>query len=176
MKLNKFDQGSNHMTSNQSTLAAAAREFFRILAVCLPVLMLLTSAQAQHSEPSDGAKGMPGAQGTIEFKPTDWKGNVTTYWKDSDGINPGVAGCHIGVTKAGKRNGRSFGEACQSDRILIESNPGKDEIHPHTNDLGHPDTFDCNAWCIGAKKTQGGVCKAVSGPRPCATSARCECK
>ena len=88
---------------------------------------------------------MPGAQGTIEFKPTDWMGNVTTYWKDTDGIDPGVAGCHIGVTQAGQPNGRSFGEACQSEQILIESNPGKDEIHPHTNDLGHPDTFDCNA-------------------------------
>jgi hypothetical protein len=164
------------MMSNRSTLAAVTRGFFRILAVCIPVLMLLASAQAQHLEPSAGAKGMPGAQGTIEFKPTDWKGNVKTYWKDSDGIRPGVAGCHIGVTRAGKRNGRFFGEACQSDQILIESNPGKGKIHPHTGDLGHPDTFDCNAWCIGAKKTQGGVCKAVSGPSPCATSARCECK
>jgi hypothetical protein len=51
-----------------------------------------------------------------------------------------------------------------------------DKIHPHTNDLGHPDTFDCNARCIGAKRTQGGVCTAVSGPPPCATSAMCECR
>ena len=88
MRQNKLD-GNNHMTSNQSALAAATRGFFRILAVCIPVLMLLTSAQGQHSEPSAGAKGMPGAQGTIEYKPTDWKGNVTTYWKDTDGIDPG---------------------------------------------------------------------------------------
>ena len=176
MKLNNLDEGNNHMTSNHCTLAATTRGFFRILAVCIPVLMLLTSAQGQHSEPSPGAKGMPGVQGTIEFKPTDWKGNVTTYWKDSDGIDPGVAGCHIGVAQAGRPNGRFFGEACQSDLILIESNPGKNKIHPHTNDLGHPDTFDCKAWCIGAKRTQGGVCRAVSGPPPCATSARCECR
>jgi hypothetical protein len=43
------------------------------------------------------------------------------------------------------------------------------------NDLGHPDTFDCKAWCVGAKHATGGVCKAASGPAPCAASARCEC-
>jgi hypothetical protein len=164
------------MKSNRSTLTAAAMTLFRIVAVCIPALVLLTSARAQHAEPSAGAKGMPGAQGTIEFKPTDWKGNVTTYWKDTDGVDPGVAGCHIGVTRKGQPNGRFFGEACQSDRILIESNPGKNKVHSHTNDLGHPDTFDCNTWCTGAKRAQGGVCRAVSGPPPCAASARCECR
>ena len=63
---------------------------------------------------------MPVALVTIEFKPTDWAGNVTTYWTDTDGIDPGVAGCHIGVSESGKPNGRSFGEACKSDLILIE--------------------------------------------------------
>src|SRR3954447_11148808 len=110
MKLNKLDEGNNHMKSNRSTLTAATRGFFRILAVCIPLLMLLTSAQAQHSEPSSGAKGMPGAQGTIEFKPTDWKGNVTTYWKDTDGVDPGVAGGPLGGVEGGKANRRFFGE------------------------------------------------------------------
>ena len=168
-------EGDDQMTSNRSTLAAATKGFFRILVVCIPVLMFLSVAQCQHEEPSAGAKGMPGALGTMEYKPTDWKGNVTTYWKDTDGVDPGVAGCHIGVTQDGKPNGRFFGEACQNDRTLIESNPGAGVIHPHTNDLGHPDRFDCNAWCIGAKKAKGGVCKAVSGPAPCTASARCEC-
>jgi hypothetical protein len=145
------------MTSNRSTLAAAAKGFFRILVVCIPVLMFLSVAQGQHhEEPSADAKGMPGALGTMEYKPTDWKGNVTTYWKDTDGVDPGVAGCHIGVTQDGKPNGRFFGEACQNAGTLIESNPGAGVIHPHTNDLGHPD-------------------KAVSGPAPCTASARCEC-
>jgi len=158
------------------TFAAATKEFIlRILVVCIPVLMLLNVAQGQHEKPSADAKGMPGALGTMEYKPSDWKDNVTTYWKDTDGVDPGVAGCHIGVTKDGKPNGRFFGEACESDRILIESNPGAGVIHPHKNDLGHPDRFDCNAWCIGAKKTKGGVCKAASAPAPCTTSARCEC-
>src|SRR4026209_2094104 len=140
------------MKSNQSTLAAAVARLFRILAVCIPVLMFSNAATTAQHEPSKDAKGMPGAKGTIEYKPTDWKGKVNTYWTDTDGVDPGVAGCHIGVTQDGKPNGRFFGEACQSAQILIESNPGAGVIHVHTNDLGHPDTFDCKAWCVGAKK------------------------
>ena len=162
------------MKSNQAILAAATAGLFRILAVCIPVLMFSNAATAQHA-PSEGAKGIPGAKGTIEYKPTDWKGNVTTFWTDTDGVNPGVAGCHIGVTQDGKPNGRFFGEACQNAQILIESNPGAGVIHSHTNDLGHPDTFECNAWCVGAKQAKGGTCKPVSGPFPCTASARCEC-
>lgn len=155
-------------------VCAAGIGFLRILAVCIPMLLMFSAAQAQH-EPSDGARGMPGALGTFAYKPPDWKGNVTTYWKDTDGVDPGVAGCHIGVNQNGTPNGRSFGEACQSARILVESNPGANVIHPHANDTGHPDRFDCNAWCIGARQAKGGVCKAVSGPPPCAKSARCVC-
>lgn len=58
---------------------------------------------------SDGAKGMPGALGTFAFKPKDWADGQTTWWKDSDGIDPGVAGCHIGTDKDGNANGRMFG-------------------------------------------------------------------
>ena len=155
-------------------MAATAARLFRILAVCVPVLMFTNAPAAEH-EPSKAAKGMPGAKGTIEYKPTDWAGNVTTYWKDSDGVNPGVAGCHVGVTQDGKPNGRFFGEACQSAAILIESNPGAGVVHSHANDLGHPDTFDCKAWCVGVKKAKGGVCKTASAPSPCTASARCEC-
>ena len=172
------------MTSNFYTPAVVPKGL-RIVVVCLSVLMLLGVAPGKHDEPSVGAKGMPGALGTMEYKPTDWKGNVTTYWKDTDGVDPGVAGCHIGVTQDGKPNGRFFGEACLDDRTLIESNPGAGVIHPHANDLGHPDRFDCNVWCIGAKKATGGACKTVTaspqlknGPpsiSPCSTSARCEC-
>lgn len=152
------------------------KRFLRIVVVCIPMLMFSNVARGEHSEqPSSGAKGKPGALGTIEFKPTDWAGDVTTYWKDSDGVDPGTAGCHVGVTKSGKPNGRTFGEACQSDQILIESNPGAGAIHPHAHDLGHPDTFDCKAWCVGARHATTGVCKAVTGPAPCAASARCEC-
>jgi hypothetical protein len=97
------------MTSNRLSLIDGGKRLFWMLAVCIPLLMLAGVAQAQHSEPSAGAKGMPGALGTMEYKPTDWKGNITTYWKDTDGVDPGVAGCHIGVTENGHRRGARRG-------------------------------------------------------------------
>jgi len=36
--------------------------------------------------PSAGAKGVSGATGTIEFKPTDHIEGATTWWVDSDGV------------------------------------------------------------------------------------------
>ena len=151
------------------------------LAGCLLLLATLAYASddhaqtGAHSSPSAGAKGMPGALGTFVFKPKDWKGEGhTSYWKDSDGVQPGVEGCHIGTDSAGKPNGRVFGEACLSKTVLVESNPEADKLHPHKDDIGHPDKFDCVAWCKG-QKHQGGSCKAVSGPAPCASSAKCVC-
>ncbi len=123
--------------------------------------------------PSSGAEGMAGAMGTIEYKPTDWKEGEKTFWKDSDGIAPGVAGCHVGADENGVENGRMFGEACLDNGLLVESNPGVEELHSHDNDLGHPDTFDCNAWCVGQGKTAG-VCEVSDSP-PCAQSAICAC-
>jgi hypothetical protein len=136
-------------------------------------LLAAGPALAGSDEPSGGAEGMPGAKGTIEFKPQDWQSGSTTWWKDSDGIDPGVAGCHIGTDSEGKPNGRMFGEACLDDTRLVESNPGTDELHSHSNDLGHPDTFDCNAWCVG-KGAPAGSCEAAPAP-PCEKSARCVC-
>ena len=76
------------MKSNQSTMAAVAIGFFRLLAFCMSMMMLLNTASASDP-PSAGARKMPGAKGTIEYKPDGWKGTgVTTYWKDTDGINP----------------------------------------------------------------------------------------
>ncbi len=125
------------------------------------------------AKPSGGAEGMPGATGTIEFKPTDWKEGETTWWKDTDGVDPGVAGCHIGTDEKGEPNGRMFGEACLPNGLLVESNPGKDELHSHANDVGGPDTFDCKAWCEGQGKS-GGSCVAAPAP-PCESSAICSC-
>ena len=71
---------------------------------------------------------MAGSQGTIEFKPTDWKEGQATCWKDSDGIAPGEAGCHIGTDSQGTPNGRNFGEACLPNGYLVESNPGEIEL------------------------------------------------
>ena len=40
------------------------------------VLAVLAHAAHHEGEPSSGAKGMPGAKGTFEFKPADWMEGV----------------------------------------------------------------------------------------------------
>ena len=137
------------------------------------VLVFSASLSAESSHPSSGAVGMAGAEGTIEFKPVDHVGDETTWWKDTDGIAPDVAGCHVGTDEHGDPNGRMFGEACLSDVLLVESNPGKDELHSHKHDTGHPDTFNCSTWCQSHGSATG-MCVAASAP-PCESSAVCEC-
>lgn len=136
-------------------------------------LFLHACAHQPCPPPSEGARHMPGARGTIEFKPTDWTGQMS-WWKDSDGIDPDVAGCHLGTDDKGAPNGRKFGEACLESGLLVESNPGKDELHAHKNDLGHPDTFDCVGWCR-ARGKETGVCARTPAP-PCDSSAMCVCE
>ncbi len=128
---------------------------------------------AEEGPPSKGATGMAGAKGTFAFKPDDWRDGVTTWWKDSDGVDPGAPGCHIGTDADGKPNGRTFGEACLSETVLVESNPGVEVLHSHKDDTGHPDTFDCKAWCVG-RGAASGRCEKAPAP-PCAESARCVC-
>ena len=149
------DEQNPRINANQSTLTIATRKFLQAVAVCIPLTMFLNAATAQHEppagatdqhEPSDGAKGMPGAKGTIEFKPSDSKRDVPTYWKGTDAINPECQGAISVSPRTANPTGVFFGEACENERILIESNPGVDVIHPHTNDLEYPDRFDCNAW------------------------------
>jgi hypothetical protein len=137
-------------------------------------LLASTSLVFASGEPSPGAQGLPGATGTFEFKPADWKEGTTSWWKDSDGVDPGMAGCHIGTDDKGAPNGRMFGEACLPDGKLVESNPSTAELHPHRNDVGHPDAFDCNAWCVG-KGSAKGMCVAAAAP-PCEQSAKCACE
>jgi len=149
------------------------REFLKHAAFCCFSLVITIMPSYADSDPSAGASGMSGATGTFSFKPQDWKEGETTWWKDSDGIGPGVAGCHIGTDDKGQPNGRMFGEACLPNGLLVESNPGAGELHSHSNDTGHPDTFDCNAWCID-KGATGGSCQAAAAP-PCAKSAICSC-
>jgi hypothetical protein len=153
------------------------------MAVCIPMAFLLVAAQAQHPHgpPSDGAKGVPGAKGTFIYTPSGWKKGATTYWTDTgDGVDPGTPGCHVEITsvtnKARPPGGRVFGEACSKEGLLIETNPGRNAPHPHKNDQGHPDLFDCNVWCQKTKQKARGVCQVVKGPPPCKTSAICACK
>ena len=155
------------MTSNQSPLAAAIMRLLRILAVCVPVLVLLHAAAAQD--------GTPGYKGKTIL---DMKKGVTTYWIDTgDGVEPDIAGCHVEVRSRTDqtRTGRVVGEQCRADGLLVETTPAKGEIHEHLNDIGHPYLFDCNAWCVGVKRARSGVCTAQQGPAPCTASARCVC-
>ena len=144
------------------------------MSVCCIFMLTMPGLANAAGEPSSDAKGMPGAMGTLEFKPHDYMEGKTTWWKDSDGIQPGVAGCHIGTDETGKPNGRMFAEGCLPDGLLIESNPGANELHSHKNDVGHPDKFDCNAWCAGTGFTKG-ACVIAPAP-PCEQSAMCKCE
>lgn len=150
------------------------RNLTRALTLFVISLLVSTNYAVAAGEPSAAAEAMPGAAGTFEFKPTDWTEGATTWWKDSDGVAPGEAGCHIGTDEKGKPNGRMFGEACLPNGLLVESNPGKGELHSHKNDTGHPDTFDCNKWCVSKGKSSGS-CEAAAAP-PCEQSAVCSCE
>jgi hypothetical protein len=136
---------------------------------------VLQACVTSHTEaPSADARGMPGALGVFELKPQDWHAGETTWWKDTDGVAPGIPGCHIGTDDNGKPNGRMFGEACLPDGTLVESNPGVGVLHSHRDDTGYPDKFDCRAWCIGQDKS-GGQCVIADAP-PCGQTAKCECE
>ena len=149
--------------------------FKLIKAVLLGSLLLLLGACAatpSHA-PSPAAQGMAGATGTFDFKPADWQSGQTTWWKDTDGVDPKTPGCHIGTDSKGEPNGRMFAEACLPDGKLVESNPGVDVVHSHIDDTGHPDTFDCNAWCVGQGADKGSCIAAPAAP--CGPSAKCAC-
>jgi hypothetical protein len=146
----------------------------RVIAIAVYIIFMMgTSVTGASGKPSEGAVGMPGAEGIFIFKPDDWVKGETTWWKDTDGVDPGTAGCHIGTDAEGAPNGRMFGEACLPGGLLVESNPGVDELHSHSDDIGHPDKFDCNAWCVGQGNSSG-ICELASAP-PCAQSALCSC-
>jgi len=141
------------------------------ISIFLSVFLLACSHTESYAPKSHQPNGIVG---TIEYKPTDWKSSETSWWKDSDGVNPGIAGCHLGTDDKGILNGRMFGEACLENGLLVESNPDKDAVHSHKNDLGHPNTVDCNAWCISSGKNSG-ACVAAAAP-PCNSSAKCNCR
>lgn len=88
-----------------------------------------------------------------------------TWWIDTDGEDPGKAGCHIEVAGAAdakpRSKGRVFGEACETSNILIETNPGVNKIHAHSGDKGNPFRIDCDKWCQkqAAPKNKKGSCR-----------------
>jgi hypothetical protein len=54
-----------------------------------------------------------------------------------------------------------FGEVCLADGFLVVLNLGTGVLHSHNNELGHPDKFNCNVWCI-AKGWVKGACIAAA--------------
>lgn len=159
-------------------------------AIGIKIISGLGTATAQESCPHKPCPLVPGMTSTEckEYKPTDWKPGVKqSWWYDTDGIDPGVAGCHVEVndpagSKKGQATGRSFAEGCVDGVTLIESNPASGAVHEHCADVGHPNYVNCNRWCIEVRKAKSGVCLSVNaGPNepkvaPCSKSARCDCK
>lgn len=134
-------------------------------------------------EPSSGAQVLPGALGRFLVSPDqidpeyEWLEGTTTEWLDTDGVAPEVAGCHIELDPANPP--RHFGELCTPDGLLVETNPGVNQAHAHSNDLGSPDVFNCNTYCQGEYRV-GGSCQPVieiepTEAFPCETSAICSC-
>ena len=134
-----------------------------------------TETAGADGPPSCEASRIPGALGTFPLTPPDWRQGETTFWIDSDGVDPGTAGCHVGATDRGQPNGRKFGEFCQSNTVLVESNPSAAKLHLHQNDTGHPDRFDCMQWCNRTGRGNGRCETVPAGPAPCEQSARCRC-
>jgi hypothetical protein len=105
---------------------------------------------------------------------------VDTHWMDSDGVDPGTAGCHYEFTSAAcgeLKEGRTFGELCLDGDRLVESNPGPRECHRHRGDHGKPDVVSCAAWCQ-SRGSASGRCEAgiaASGDHGSCQSARCAC-
>lgn len=172
------------------------------LLVFIVATLSATALQAQPGSTStaadpSGARSLPGFLGKTEIETPIPGYEGDQYWSDSDGVDPAVAGCHFpftGRTPAGACSGPLkpagvFGEFCnpaegdpmhQADfpvGALIESNPGAGVCHPHENGLGHPDVYDCDAFCKGTQTgSHTGKCvAAVCNSDSAIASARCEC-
>jgi hypothetical protein len=118
---------------------------------------------------------LPGWRGRIEFETPTPGFNGTQYWGDTDGVNPANPGCHYAFTDATCTTpippppGPRFGEKCDAHTgYLIETNPDANVCHPHKKDvldrpMGHPDVFDCDAYCKGTVAANAvGVCVVVA--------------
>lgn len=145
--------------------------------------------------PFDAGDGYPdGAPPRAPKTVYDGGTGETTAWKDTDGIVPELAGCHVEYRASDCNTGttgRKFGETCSTGNDLIETNPGADRCHDHEGDIGHPYVVDCDAWCrnalviptntqsiIRGTAARSGRCQVI-GYLPCdggfVDSARCLC-
>lgn len=139
--------------------------------------------------PSSAAAALPGALGRFYVKPSElgfeppyeWLEGETTTWLDTDGVSPEVGGCHIETTDPLlTAEPRNFGELCNANGLLVETNPGVNQQHSHSNDLGRPDVFNCNTYCQGEYNVAGS-CQPIieivtTEAFPCETSALCMCE
>lgn len=157
-----------------------------------------TPAEPVAEETSEAMQeNLPGFLGQTEIETPIPGYEGDQYWSDTDGVQPDVAGCHFpfsgmsedGVCTEPLAPAGVFGEFCnpaEGDPMhqasfpvgaLIESNPEADACHPHAGGLGHPDVYDCDAFCKGThSESHTGTCVAdVCGADAEIPSARCEC-
>jgi hypothetical protein len=85
-------------------------------------------------------------------EPYDGGSGMESWWKDTDGIDPELAGCHIEYTArlcgVESNPGRHFGELCKNNQVIVETNPDPAmRCHNHPGDIGHPYVVNCNDWC-----------------------------
>lgn len=154
-----------------------------ILIVCLGLFSVGCSSDDTPPEDDEGP-------GTI---PLDLGAGKDTFWIDTDGVEPELAGCHIEYSDSDCTTvaaaGRNFGEFCQEDGTLVESNPMADVCHTHDDDIGHPYVVDCVAWCTNTLTLPNGQQRGMVGATgtcevvldvPCdqgvVESARCVCQ
>lgn len=156
-----------------------------ILIACLCLMASGCESDDTTGLPEDDAVG-----GTI---PLDLGTGEDSFWIDTDGVDPEVAGCHIEFRDSGCTTvaafARNFGEFCQEDGTLVESNPGADVCHEHEDDIGHPYVVDCGGWCRDTFTLPNGDRRGVAAATgtcevvpdvPCdqgvVESARCVCQ
>lgn len=135
----------------------------------------LDSDSALDSEaPEDGPLHWPTTEGWTDPGVPGWMGRTLIAtsdgaWQDNDGVDPGLPGCHTlhATDAAGTCDGEvleRIGEAChtftrgtEERHMLVETNPGPGECHPHTGGEGHPDVFDCALYCQGTVNLESGA-------------------
>jgi hypothetical protein len=144
---------------------------------------------------------LPGWLGRTEIEPEvlDTFGNPYTgdqYWTDTDGIAPATAGCHYpfqesiaGVCSNALNAASRIGEYCNPAAgdpghaegfpagALVETNPGANVCHEHADGLGHPDVYDCDAFCkgVGSPSHTGACVVAPCEDDAAIPSAKCVC-
>ncbi len=137
-------------------------------------------AHDPHADIGDLASCMDTVPAEATHCRLDLGTGVDSHWSDSDGVDPGTAGCHYeyaDATCGEPKDGRTFGELCLDDDRLVESNPRPGTCHTHAGDHGRPDVVSCSDWCR-SQGSAAGRCESgieASGDHGACQSARCAC-